>query len=138
MDSSIIRITWTSPLCPYGVISGYIVYYRQGDVARTGDIFSEGFTVVSVGSDVTEFLISGLPPYTNYTIHVQAVVMPSGSRVGLFGDIDVEIVQRTTVAPTTAAVPTVQPTLSPLDPPTAQTIPYLIADPRQINTGRVM
>ena len=118
------------------------MYYRPGDVARTADISNKGFTAVSVGRDVTEFLISGLPPYTNYTIHIQAVVTPSGSRAGLFGDIDVEIVQQTldtTVPPSTLAdVPTVQPTLSPLDPPTARTIPYLIADPRQINIGRVM
>ena len=92
---------------------------------------------MSVGSDVTEFRIPELLPYTNYTIHVRAVT-PSGSRAGLIGDVDVEIVQRTTVSPTTAAIPTVQPTLSPLDPPTARTIPYLIADPRQINTSRVM
>ena len=91
---------------------------------------------MSVGSDVTEFLIPELLPYTNYTIHVRAVT-PSGSRAGLIGDVDVEIVQRTTVSPT-AAIPTVQPTLSPFDPPTARTIPYLIADPRQINNGRVM
>ena len=108
------------------------MYFRQGDVARTWNISSQNFTAVSVGSDATEFLISGLPPYTNHIIHVQAVVTPSGSRAGLFGDIDVEIVQQTL-----NVIPTVQPTLSPLDSSTARTTPYLIADPRQINTGTV-
>ena len=105
------------------------MYYRQGDRARTEDISSDGFISVSVDGDVAEFLISGLPPYTNYTIHVQAMTSEDG-------EIDVEIVQRT--QSTTDTPPTVPPTTMPIDSPTSRTITYLIADPLQIDTGKVM
>jgi hypothetical protein len=103
-------------------------------MVQTGDISSVGYTAASVGSSVTEFLISELPPFTNFTIHVQAVVMPSGGGADLLGDIDVEIVART--QSTTDTPPT--PTVPPVGSPTIRTVPYFIGDPRDINTGRVM
>jgi hypothetical protein len=93
-----------------------------------------GYTAASVGSSVTEFLISELPPFTNYSIHVRAVVMPSGSGADLLGDIGVEIVARTQSATDTPPTPSV----SPVGSPSSQTVPYFFGDPRAINTGRVM
>ena len=76
--------------------------------------------------------IPNLIPYTNYTIHVQAVV-PDG-RVELLGSIDEEIVQRTnsTSDDTPTSIDIVEVTTS------SQTITINIPPPSQIDTGRVM
>jgi hypothetical protein len=103
-------------------------------MVQTGNISSVGYTTDSVGSSVTKFLISELPPYTNYTIHVRAVVMSSEGGADLLGDIDIEIVART--QSTTDTPPT--PSVPPVGSPSSQTVPYFFGNPRVINTGRVM
>ena len=106
------------------------MYYRPGDVARSESITSEGFMSVSVGSDMTEFLISGRPPYTNHTIHVRAV-----GETGLLGDADLEFLSRTHSSLPTVVTPVTTTTPA---PPSTTTVIVVIADPRQIDTGRVM
>ena len=86
---------WSSPECPYGVITNYTVFYRQADTPQTGDIDSTGYTAMTVGSSVEEYVISGLTPFKNYTIHVQAVNGVNGKGVVLLGAIEEEILERT-------------------------------------------
>lgn len=74
------------------------MYYRQSDIVQTGDISSESYlqkTVSEFDPAVTQFtrVLSGLLPYTNYTVHVQAVIL------GLFGVIEREILQITQSLP---------------------------------------
>ena len=95
LSSSAIRVRWSSPECPYGVITNYRVFYRQADTPQTGDIDSTGYTAMTVGSSVEEYVISGLTPFKNYTIHVQAVNGVSGRGVVLLGAIEEEILERT-------------------------------------------
>ena len=81
--------------------------------------------------------ISGLPPYTNYSIHVQAVVTPTlEGGPDLFERIEMEVVQRTHGAADPENVPTA--TITPTSPPTLTEIVHLIGDPQDIDTGRVM
>ena len=78
--------------------------------------------------------IPNLIPYTNYTIHVQAVVPEADEQVELLGSIDEEIVQRTnsTSDDTPTSIDIVEVTTS------SQTITINIPPPSQIDTGRVM
>lgn len=133
-NSSTIRVTWSPPECPYGVISGYRVYNRSSDVVQTGVISSAGYTVRTVGSEMLGYTITGLTPYVNHTIHVQAVVR--GREGSIFGNIDQELLVRTLSdidrdfepAPPSIDVPG----------PSSSQITISIRDPREINTGRVM
>ena len=133
-SSSTIRVTWSPPQCPYGVISEYRVYYRRSNVAQTGDISSGGYMTKTVrGSDRLEYIITGLDPYVNHAIHVQAVV--GGS---LQGKIEQELLVRTRsdVDPDFVDVMAPLPTDAP--GPTTSRITISIRDPRDIDTGRVM
>ena len=133
VSSTALSVSWSSPECPYGVISSYIVYYRQSDTPQTGVISSEGYTRVS---DITtlQYDITGLTPFTHYAVHVQAVVMGESP---LDGDVLFEDVDRTHSA-VPFAPPTVPPTATPTAPPSTALVTVLIGDPRQITTGRVM
>jgi hypothetical protein len=85
----------------------------------------------TLGSDELEFLIAELPPYTNYTIRVQAL----GTN-GVLGDVE-EVINRT--HSTIPAAPLTSPvTATPPDLPSTTMVTVLIADPTQIRTGRVM
>lgn len=128
-------MTWVLPECPYGVISKYIVFYRQSDIAQTTDIISEGFTRVDVlpvaMQIMQEYTINGLIPYKNYTIHVQTVVREGAE---LFGVIEVEM--RVRALSDVAESPSIG--ISVTMPPTSSTIDIIIGDPTTIDTGRVM
>ena len=89
LSSTALNVSWSSPECPYGVISSYIVYYRQSDTPQTGVISSEGYTRVP---DITtlQYDITGLTPFTHYAVHVQAVGQSS-----LAGDVVLEIARQT-------------------------------------------
>ena len=91
LSSSSIRVRWSSPECPYGVITNYTVFYRQADTPQTGDIDSTGYITDTVDSSVEEYVISGLASYIYYAIHVQAV---NGGGT-LPGEITLEVVKRT-------------------------------------------
>ena len=143
INSSIIRVSWANPQCPYGSISRYIVYYRKENMAQSTNISSIGYessdTTPDVDSNTQLYDISGLPPYTNYSIHVQAVVTPIlESGPDLFGRIEMEVVQRTHGAADPDNVPMASPTTTPISPPILTEIVHLIGDPRDIVTGRVM
>ena len=126
------RARWDSPTCPYGVISNYVLYYRQADVTQTPPIASNSvYEMVPVPSTETERVIDGLTPYTNYTLYVQAVV-----EGGLIGAIAVELRVRT--LSTTAIPPPPGPVPIELSDPTSAQIVISIGDPTEIATGKVM
>ena len=78
--------------------------------------------------DATNYEITGLTPYTNYTIHVRAI-----GQDDLRGDVDVEILQRTNS--------TIQVVPLPPDPTqglSSNMITILLPDPDQVTTGLVM
>ena len=148
LSPTALNVSWSSPECPYGVISSYIVYYRQSDTPQTEDISSEGYTRISVQVDSDSNIttkryhaidITGLTPFTYYAVHVQAVVTPTlrPGQDDIPGAITEEVVERTysTVDPD---VPTVLPTVTPINSPTSREVTYLIPNPQLIDTGRVM
>ena len=86
---------------------------------------------------MTAINVTGLRPYTNYTIHVRAIITAEAlqnSNEILEGDANVEIVTRTH-----GAVPRNREVVSePTSGPTATTIRILIPNVGQIDTGYVM
>ena len=72
--------------------------YKIGDVPRTNNIDSIGYfngTISSVaGMDVFQYNIIDLIPYTNYTVHIQAIITPMGRDV-IGGMIVEELLKRT-------------------------------------------
>ncbi len=132
--SSSIDVFWEAPLCPYGNITGYNLYYRQRNVVQTGtivvdDTYSRVF-ISSSSSSPTSQKISNLPPFRNYTIIVRAMVGNND------GEIREEIIRRT--LSDTGNMPTLETGVATSQPHTRTQVTYLIPDPRQINTGVVM
>ena len=85
-----IRVTWDLPVYPNGPIMHYNLYYRASDtVQQPPNIRSDGYTEI-MDINTTNFEITGLMPYTNYTIHVHAI-----GEGNLLGDTDEEILQHT-------------------------------------------
>lgn len=97
-------------------------------MVQTTDINNDGYTIFRVAA--LEYVISGLTPFKNYAIHVQAMVGNDG------GEIELEVLERT--QSTTDDVPTAPPTDAPTESPSSNTLTYLIGDPQDIDTGRVM
>ena len=137
LSSSAIRVRWSSPECPYGVITSYTVFYRQTDTPQTGNIVSTpDYTAMTVESSVEEYVIDGKLPYKNFSIHVQAVNDDNERGVVLLGAIEEEVLNRTHSDVGPAPVPDPLPTDTP--GPSASQIVITIGDPRDIDTGRVM
>ena len=67
-DTTVI-LNWTEPAVPNGVVTGYVITVTNG---VTGEVFT-------VNTTDTEFEVTGLTPYTNYTFSVAAV---NGAGVG--------------------------------------------------------
>ena len=131
------RATWNHPTCPYGVISHYSLFYRQADMTQTLSISSNSsYMRVTVPSTMTERLIENLIPYTNYTVHVQAVVEGNLPGDTLPGAITVERLVRT--LSTTVTPPPLNPLPTEGSDPTSTQIVISIGDPIAITTGRVM
>ena len=120
-----IRVTWDLPVYPNAPIMHYNLYYRASDTPQQPpDIRSDGYTeIMDISS--TEFEITGLMSYTNYTVHVRAI-----GQGNLLGDIDEEILQPTKI--------TIQVVDGTPQEPTSNTITILLPDPSQVETGRVM
>ena len=79
-----------------------------------------------------EYNITDLIPFRNYAIHVQA-----GLESNIMGQIEVEVLTRT-LSDVDVDIPVAPPTNSPTNSPSQSQITYLIGDPTQIDTGRVM
>ena len=133
-------VQWSPPTYPNGPITEYRVFYKEGDTAQTQPISSTDFRWMK--SDGASLNITGLDPYTNYTIHVQAVISAQELEneelftEDLLGAIDEEIVARTNG--TTPDQPVMIDNM-PLASPTATTFQIII--PRtldEVNTGKVL
>ncbi len=66
-----ILVTWDLPSYPNGPIGSYRVLYRQSDSVQTPPINSDQYTQTTV--EERQFEITGLTPFTNYSIHVQTI-----------------------------------------------------------------
>ena len=133
-------VLWSPPTYPNGPITDYTVFYKEGNTSQTPPISSNGFR--SMKSDGASLNITGLDPYTDYTIHVQAVIsaqeLENEESVieDLLGAIDEEIVARTNG--TTPDQPVMIDGM-PLAGPTATT--FQITIPRtldKVDTGKVL
>ena len=69
VTDTIVTLNWTEPAVPNGVVTGYVITVTNG-------VTGEEFTVNTTD---TEFEVTGLTPYTNYTFTVAAV---NGGGVG--------------------------------------------------------
>ena len=130
INSTSIEVSWATPLCPNGIITEYRLYYRQYDTVQTGsiNIISE-YTVVIVRG--LKYTFTSLQTFRNYTFIVQAVISAN-----LLGSIDKEIRNRT-LSGISSEPPTLASNAATSQPLTQTQVPYLIGDPKQINTGRV-
>ena len=126
-----ITVAWSHPLCPNGVIQRYQVYYRVSSTAQTVLPFNR-MNYTNLSTTLPQLIIADLLPYTNYTIQVQAEI-----NLSLLGDVEVEVLTRT-FSEVDDDVPTIVVTASPSRTPSKKQLEYLIGDPRQIDTGRVV
>ena len=69
VTDTIVTLNWTEPAVPNGVVTGYVITVTK---RVTGEVFT-------VNATDTEFEVTGLTPYTNYTFTVAAV---NGAGVG--------------------------------------------------------
>ena len=114
-----IMVTWDLPEYPNGPLTGYRVYYRRSNVTTDPPPTDRsGYESATIGSEtVTQYNISGLIPFTNYSIFVEAL----GTNIdGLASN---EMLQRTnattqTIPSTTPAPPTPDATSFSFDLPT--------------------
>ena len=98
-SSESILVRWNLPQYPNGPLRGYRISYKMSTSSSTTDRNS---TTVDITN--TEYNISGLTAYTNYSIFVEALGM------NVTGMISTEIVERTNATvPIVAIPPTVTP-----------------------------
>ena len=139
-NSSVITVNWLRPAFQNGPITHYNVYYREGNISQTESIMDTGFNVTIVTAPMTTTNVTGLKPYTNYTIHVRAIIAAEELQNveviidDLIGDVDVEVVNRTH-----GDIPMNRTMLDqPRSGPTSTTIQIDIPDIGQIDTGYVL
>ena len=143
-SSSSIFVQWNLPHLPNSEITSYDVYYKVSDtiqVASSTDPMNDNsYTTKSVtpsgGSDTppTSVIITGLTPFTNYTIRVRAIGQRLNGENTLFGDINSNITRTYSDVPT--RMPTVPIDVPPTLSPSTRTIMILLPPPEQINTGQ--
>ena len=124
-----IQVSWHLPLYPNGPILYYDLFYRASDTPQQPPniVCDSSYTKMMV-MNVTNYEITGLTPYTNYTIQVHAI-----GEEDLLGAIDKDVLQRTnstTQDIVTATAPTAAPSTS--------TINSHLPSPSQVYTGHVM
>jgi len=82
-------ISWKHPKYPNGQLITYIIYYKASQrVIRS--LSTDGFASVVVPADALNLTLTGLMPYTNYTIRMSA----SGKSVN-DAPIEEEVIVRT-------------------------------------------
>ena len=124
-----IRVSWDLPLYPNGPILHYDLFYRASDTPQQPpNIMNDSSYIERMVMDATNYEITGLTPYTNYTIHVRAI-----GENNLVGDVDEEILQRTN-----STTQNVTPPTTPTQEPSSNMITILLPDPDQVQTGLVM
>ena len=124
-----IRVSWNLPLFPNGPILHYDLFYRASDTPQQPpNIMNDSSYTERMVTNATNYEITGLTPYTNYTIHVRAI-----GENNLRGDVDEEILQRTNSTTQNLTTPT-----GPTQGPSSNMITILLPDPDQVQTGLVM
>ena len=124
-----IRVSWDLPLYPNGPILYYNLFYRASDTPQQPpNIMSDTSYTEMMVMNATNYEITGLTPYTNYTIHVRAI-----GRDNLAGDVAVEILQRTN-----STIQVVMAPPGPTQEPSSNMITILLPDPDRVETGLVM
>lgn len=89
-------IKWELPISPNSNILNYIVYYTNSSFTQPRPISDEGYTSIVTDSTQTASRtveITGLMPFTNYTVHIRAV----GDNPSLQGAVLEEIRMRTNI-----------------------------------------
>ena len=125
-----IRVSWDLPLFPNGPILYYKLFYRASDIPQQPpNIVRDSSYTERVVMNATYCEITGLTPYTNYTIQVCAI-----GEGGLLGAVDTEILQRTNSTTQDIVTATAAPTAA----PSTSTINIHLPSPSQVRTGRVM
>ena len=85
-----IQVSWDLPLYPNGPILYYKLFYRVSDTPQQPpNIVRDSSYTERMVMNANNFEITGLTPYTNYTIQVRAI------GEGGLGAIDTEILQCT-------------------------------------------
>ena len=125
-----IRVSWDLPLFPNGPILYYKLFYRASDIPQQPpNIVRDSSYTERVVMNATYCEITGLTPYTNYTIQVRAI-----GEGGLLGAVDTEILQRTNSTTQDIVTATAIPTAA----PSTSAINIHLPSPSQVQTGRVM
>ena len=124
-----IQVSWALPLYPNGPISHYDLFYRESDTPQQPpNIMSDSRYIKGMVMNATNYEITGLTPYTNYTIHVRAI-----GENNLVGDVDEEILQRTNSTTQNVTTPT-----GATQGPSSNMITILLPNPDDVETGLVM
>ena len=124
-----IQVSWDLPLYPNGRILHYDLFYRASDTPQQSpNIMSDSRYIERMVMDATNYEITGLTPYTNYTIHVRAI-----GENNLGGDVDEEILQRTNSTIQDPPTPT-----GATQGPSSNMITILLPNPYEVRTGLVM
>ena len=131
---------WSRPTFPNGPITYYMVYFREGNVVQNQPITDNGFNTTKTSTPTTSMNVTGLKPYTNYTIHVRAIIAAETLQNveviddDLVGAADTEIVMRTN-----GTIPDIPVFLGPpLSGPSSTTIQIQVPITGQIETGNVL
>ena len=69
IDSTAVRASWQEPTFPNGIIREYIVNISDGDIIVASS---------TVAGDIFSVDLSGLQPYTLYSVEVYAVTVETG------------------------------------------------------------
>ena len=141
-NSSNIFVNWSLPSFPNGPITFYNVYFRELEesIPEAGSITDTGFHIMTTSDSTTAITLTDLEPFTNYTIHVRAIIAADALQNvkavprDLIGAASIEIIARTHGAVPNNPVQLGQPASG----PTSSTIPIEIPATRQIDTGYVM
>ena len=69
INSTVVQASWQEPTFPNGIIREYIVNISNGDVVEASS---------TVAGDIFSADLSGLRPYTQYSVEVYAVTVETG------------------------------------------------------------
>ncbi|XP_065904076.1 cell adhesion molecule DSCAM-like [Dysidea avara] len=72
VSSTSIRITWSPPVIPNGIITDYNVSYVPGQSLSTTDYSTDGNASINIGNNDTNTIVTDLRIATNYTIVLAA------------------------------------------------------------------
>ena len=85
-------ICWDHPKYPNSQLLTYLIYYAEQDLMQSGeDLNITGYTEIDTMGTMTNYNLTGLTPFTNYSI----LVTVKGSDVDDAAPFEVEILSRT-------------------------------------------